>query len=66
MRDEVMEGPRDVTLTCASCRRGFTFTAGEQVYFRSKGLSRPKRCPECREYRRATLVPDPSVRPVQS
>lgn len=46
------------TLSCVDCGATFIFTAGEQRYFASKGLSIPKRCPSCRQKRRNTLVPD--------
>jgi hypothetical protein len=47
---------RDQILDCIECGRNFIFTKGEQQYFASKGLSTPKRCPECRLKRRLTLV----------
>lgn len=44
----------DRTLTCAECGSSFTFTASEQEFFGSKGyIHDPKRCPSCRETRRA-------------
>ena len=49
---------QDKLLRCLECGGDFVFTAGEQRYFLSKGLSTPKRCPECRKRRRETLVPD--------
>lgn len=45
-------------LRCRDCGRDFVFTIGEQRYFLSKGLSTPKRCPVCRQKRKATLVPE--------
>lgn len=48
----------DEVLTCLDCGREFIFTAGEQRYFWSKGLSEPKRCKACRISRRRTLVKD--------
>jgi len=50
--------PEDRLLTCADCGTEFIFTAGESVYFESKRLSIPKRCPDCRRQRKATIVPD--------
>jgi len=47
---------RDLILECVDCKRAFTFTRGEQVYFASKGLSTPKRCPQCRLKRKLSLV----------
>ena len=52
---------KDKTLVCGDCGAEFTFSAGEQRYFFSKGLSAPKRCPHCRQQRRETLVRDEGV-----
>jgi hypothetical protein len=43
----------DKTLTCVDCDGEFEFTAGEQRFFASRELSEPKRCPRCRDVRRA-------------
>ena len=48
MGDEVIE--------CLKCGRSFTWSSGEQRYFRERGLERPKRCPACREHMRATTL----------
>lgn len=45
-------------LICCDCGQPFIFSAGEQTFFWSKGLSQPKRCQSCREKRKATLVPE--------
>ena len=42
-------------IICCECNRPFVWTAGEQVFYYSKGLAQPKRCPSCRERRKATL-----------
>ncbi len=43
----------DKTLTCRECGAEFTFTAGEQEFFQSRGLlNEPGRCPNCRAARR--------------
>jgi len=43
----------DRTLTCEDCSQPFTFSAGEQAYYKTKSLaSEPKRCPEDRYQRR--------------
>lgn len=40
----------DKTLECVDCGASFTFGAGEQEFFASKGfVNEPKRCPECRQ-----------------
>ena len=47
------EGYRDRVLTCRDCGSEFTFTAGEQEFYASKGLTNsPSRCPSCRAARR--------------
>ena len=39
----------DKTLVCGDCGREFTFTAGEQEFYLSRGLvNESRRCPECR------------------
>jgi CxxC-x17-CxxC domain-containing protein len=39
----------DKTLTCRDCGRDFTFTAGEQEFYASRGFTNePGRCPDCR------------------
>ncbi|MBI2165628.1 MAG: zinc-ribbon domain containing protein [Chloroflexi bacterium] len=44
----------DKSLVCVECNGTFTFTAGEQEFFASKGYSNePKRCPTCRSARRS-------------
>ncbi len=45
----------DKSLQCADCGETFTFTAGEQEFFQSKGYTNePKRCPTCRQARKTT------------
>jgi CxxC-x17-CxxC domain-containing protein len=49
------EGYRDRILTCRDCGQDFTFSAGEQEFYASKGLTNtPGRCPDCRSARRAS------------
>jgi hypothetical protein len=44
---------QEKTLHCADCGTDFSFTAGEQEFFQSKGLTNePKRCPSCRKARK--------------
>lgn len=44
----------DRTLTCRDCGQAFTFTAGEQEFYASRGFANePGRCPECRAARKA-------------
>lgn len=54
----------DKILICCDCGSSFVFTAGEQLFFTSKGLSTPKRCKPCRKQRRDTIVPENSSRVV--
>jgi CxxC-x17-CxxC domain-containing protein len=44
---------QDKTLVCKECGKEFTFTAGEQEFFNSKGFTNePSRCPDCRAARK--------------
>ncbi len=44
----------DKTLTCSDCGNSFTFSAEEQEQFQQRGYTNePKRCPECRQARKA-------------
>lgn len=44
----------DKSLQCSDCGATFAFTAAEQEFFASKGyVNTPKRCPACRESRKA-------------
>ena len=39
----------DKSIQCSDCGTTFTFTAGEQEFFASKGFTNePKRCVQCR------------------
>jgi len=45
---------QDQTLTCRDCGQPFTFTAGEQEFYQSRGLmNQPGRCPNCRAANKA-------------
>jgi CxxC-x17-CxxC domain-containing protein len=45
---------QDKSLTCSDCGATFTFSAADQEFFQSKGYTNePKRCPECRQARKA-------------
>jgi len=40
----------DKSMTCSDCGASFTFTAGEQEFYESKGFTNePKRCVPCRQ-----------------
>ncbi len=44
---------QDKTLVCKDCGQEFVFTAGEQAFYKEKGLdNEPKRCKECRDKRK--------------
>lgn len=46
---------QDKTIKCVDCGQEFTFTAGEQEFYASKGFTNePKRCKTCREARKAS------------
>lgn len=43
----------DKTLTCKDCGSEFTFTEGEQAFYKEKGFeNEPVRCPDCRRARK--------------
>ena len=43
----------DEALYCRDCNQEFTFTAGEQEFYASRGLTnKPSRCPSCRAARK--------------
>ncbi|MBI4285728.1 MAG: zinc-ribbon domain containing protein [Chloroflexi bacterium] len=45
---------QDKPLQCVDCGTAFTFSAGEQEFFQTKGyMNDPKRCPTCRQARRS-------------
>jgi CxxC-x17-CxxC domain-containing protein len=45
----------DRTLTCRDCGQQFVFTAGEQEFYQSRGLTNdPGRCPTCRAANKAS------------
>ena len=52
---------QDKSLNCRDCSDPFTFSAGEQAFFSSKGLqNEPLRCPPCRAAaKRARTVAGP-------
>ena len=45
---------KDKMLECSDCGSEFTFSVEDQEFFQSKGYTNePKRCPECRQARKA-------------
>ena len=45
---------QDKSIQCCDCGTTFTFSAGEQEQFASRGYTNePKRCPPCRQARKA-------------
>ena len=45
---------QDKSLHCCDCGNEFVFSVEDQEFFRSKGYANePKRCPECRQARKA-------------
>ena len=54
----------DKTLQCFECSASFTFSGEEQEFFANKGYTNePKRCPTCREARRASRNSSGGYRP---
>lgn len=44
-------------LRCIDCGLSFLWEPGEQKFYLSKGLQQPKRCGDCRKFRRITISP---------
>jgi hypothetical protein len=45
---------QDKSIQCSNCGTTFTFSAGEQEFFQSKGFTNePKRCLSCRRANKA-------------
>ncbi len=45
---------QDKSLQCSDCSATFTFSVEDQEFYQSKGFTNePKRCPECRQTRKA-------------
>lgn len=44
---------QDQEKTCRDCKRGFSFTAGEQRFFIERQFTPPVRCKQCRDTRKA-------------
>ena len=48
---------QDTSIHCIDCNRDFIWTAGEQQFFRDKGLQNPpKRCKECKQAKNERLA----------
>ncbi len=39
----------DKKIICKECGKEFVFSAGEQEFFKEKGLNEPKKCKECHQ-----------------
>ena len=44
----------DKTIVCRDCGQEFVFSAGEQQFYATRGLSEPTRCTSCRAARKAS------------
>ncbi len=47
-----MEEEKNVETVCVDCKKNFIIEQGEVLFYESKGLKLPKRCPECRKARK--------------
>ncbi len=46
----------DKNLICKDCSKEFTFTEGEQDFYKEKGLTNePQRCPDCRKAKKQSF-----------
>src|SRR5258706_211154 len=51
--DAMSSSSEDKSITCVDCGEEFLFTAGEQAFYRERGLTNePTRCKSCREKRK--------------
>ena len=46
----------DKLLTCADCKKEFTFDSDSQRFFAENGWEDPKRCKPCRKAKRARVA----------
>ena len=49
---KVVGNGKNRMLMCIQCHTEFVFEEGEQMFFRQKGLTEPKRCSVCRQKNR--------------
>jgi ssDNA-binding Zn-finger/Zn-ribbon topoisomerase 1 len=49
---ELGREPDGQVINCLECDAQFTFSAGEQRFFKERQFDTPKRCPSCRERRK--------------
>ena len=47
------EKKKTKAITCCECNTTFLFTGGEQKFYEQHKLLHPKRCPKCRDQRKA-------------
>ena len=48
--------PEDIEIRCKSCGKVFTFSIGEQEFYKSKSFPFPKRCKKCSKKRRLKFL----------
>lgn len=48
--------PEDIEIRCKSCGKVFTFSIGEQEFYKSKNFPAPKRCKKCSKKRRLKFL----------
>jgi CxxC-x17-CxxC domain-containing protein len=57
---------QEKTITCYDCANTFVFTVEEQEAFQAKGYTNaPKRCPTCREARKARQISSGNYKNIQ-
>jgi len=48
---------QDKSIQCSDCGTTFTFSAGEQEFFQSKGFANePRRCSSCRRAKKRSIL----------
>ena len=48
--------PEDIEIRCKSCGKVFTFSVGEQEFYKSKSFPAPKCCRKCAKKRRLKFL----------
>ena len=53
---EILPVEEDKDIICRDCGKAFTFTVGEQEFYKSKNFAFPQRCRQCAKKRRMKFL----------
>ena len=62
MEDALKNYLADIEIICKDCGKSFTWLAGEQEFYKSKGLQPPGRCRPCRQAKKDSIAKYPPPR----